>query len=82
MLYTSNFELRKLQLSDSPPNIEDLNPNWDEIDAQLQALYVALDGVGGFSIVEEKPFEIKANILYFVKKKDFTSADPAVYGGE
>lgn len=36
MLYTANYNLKKIQLLDAPPNIEVLNDNWDIIDAKLK----------------------------------------------
>lgn len=36
MQYTENYNLVKLELLDAPPNIEALNPNWDEIDRILK----------------------------------------------
>ena len=36
MLYTTNYNLGKITLSDAPPNIEALNPNWEIIDAKLK----------------------------------------------
>lgn len=33
--YTENFNLKKLDLKDSPPRITDLNDNWDTIDEEL-----------------------------------------------
>lgn len=35
---TSNFELYKPSLADSPPDITSTNPNWDKIDAELKRL--------------------------------------------
>lgn len=35
---TSNFELYKPSLADSPPDITSANPNWDKIDAELKRL--------------------------------------------
>ncbi len=36
MLETTNYKLKKIQLKDSPPNIEVINPNWDIIDVELK----------------------------------------------
>jgi hypothetical protein len=33
--YTNNFNLKKLDLKDSPPKITDINDNWDIIDEAL-----------------------------------------------
>lgn len=38
MKKTTNYQLTKLELSDSPVNIEDFNGNWDTIDTQLKKL--------------------------------------------
>ena len=36
MLTTTNFKLRKIELTDSPPDITVLNFNWDTLDTNLQ----------------------------------------------
>ncbi|HAY3897730.1 TPA: carbohydrate binding domain-containing protein [Escherichia coli] len=36
MLETTNYKLKKIELNDSPPNIEVINPNWDTIDTELK----------------------------------------------
>lgn len=38
MLQTTNYKLTKLQLDDTPVNIEDFNENWDTIDTNLKKL--------------------------------------------
>jgi hypothetical protein len=38
MLTTPNFGLKKIQLKDSPPNIEVINPNWDIIDTEMKKI--------------------------------------------
>jgi len=37
MLQTTNYNLKKPQLTDSPPDITVMNPNWDAIDAELNS---------------------------------------------
>lgn len=36
MLYTDNFNFKKLELTDSPADITELNSNWDSIDTELK----------------------------------------------
>ena len=36
MLYTGNYNLRKIELSDAPPDITVLNEKWDIVDAKLK----------------------------------------------
>lgn len=42
---TTNYNLHKIDLSDSPPDITMINPNWDEIDRLLKSLSDALGGI-------------------------------------
>ena len=35
MLETKNYKLKKIELKDSPPNIEIINPNWDLLDEEM-----------------------------------------------
>lgn len=35
MLLTTNYKMKKIELKDSPPNIEIINPNWDLIDEEM-----------------------------------------------
>lgn len=34
---TTNYKLKKIELTDSPPDITVINPNWDTIDKELKA---------------------------------------------
>lgn len=44
MQSTTNFKLKKIELTDSPPDITVINPNWDAIDTNLkEALTKAKD---------------------------------------
>ena len=36
MQETSNKKLKKIELTDAPPDITVINPNWDTIDTELQ----------------------------------------------
>jgi uncharacterized membrane protein len=36
MKQTTNYALKKIELSDSPPDITVINPNWDVIDEKLK----------------------------------------------
>lgn len=45
MKQTKNYTLNKIELADSPPNIEVINPNWDKIDTELKAHQDALDSL-------------------------------------
>ena len=38
MQQTTNYNLNKIELTDSPPDITVLNPNWDTIDTKLKQL--------------------------------------------
>ena len=38
MLYTGNYNLKKIELADTPPDITVLNSNWDTIDTELKKL--------------------------------------------
>ena len=35
---TTNYELIKIALTDAPPDITVINPNWDKIDGELHSL--------------------------------------------
>lgn len=35
---TTNYELVKIALTDAPPDITVINPNWDKIDGELHSL--------------------------------------------
>ena len=35
---TTNYELVKIALTDAPPDITAINPNWDKIDGELHSL--------------------------------------------
>ena len=37
MKTTPNLKLKKIQLTDSPPDITVLNTNWDKLDTEVQA---------------------------------------------
>jgi hypothetical protein len=37
MLETTNYKFKKPELTDSPPDITVMNPNWDKIDTELKA---------------------------------------------
>ena len=41
---TTNYELVKIDLTDAPPDITAINPNWDKIDTELKAKDTALTG--------------------------------------
>lgn len=45
MLTTPNFKLKKIELTDSPPDITVINFNWDTLDTNLKE---ALDGARGW----------------------------------
>jgi|GEM_PF-6343809 len=36
MLTTTNYQFKKIELKDSPPDITIINPNWDTIDVELK----------------------------------------------
>jgi len=36
MLTTTNYQFKKIELKDSPPDITVINPNWDAIDTELK----------------------------------------------
>lgn len=36
--YTTNYNLRKIELTDSPPDITQLNGNFDTLDTSLKAV--------------------------------------------
>lgn len=38
MKQTTNYNLNKIELDDSPSNIETINPNWDKIDTEMKRL--------------------------------------------
>lgn len=38
MLETTNYNLKKIELTDSPPDITVINPNWDKIDVEMKSL--------------------------------------------
>lgn len=40
---TPNFNLHKIDLTDAPPDITMINPNWDTIDTQLKSLKDSID---------------------------------------
>ena len=35
---TTNYNLHKIDLTDAPPDITALNPNWDTLDAKIKEL--------------------------------------------
>ncbi len=37
MQTTTNYQLKKIELSDSPPDITAINPNWDTVDGEMKA---------------------------------------------
>lgn len=43
MQQTPNYALKKIDLTDSPPDITVINPNWDKIDQTLKALQDAIN---------------------------------------
>lgn len=44
MQYTTNFNFKKPELTDAPPDITELNANWEAIDGKLSELDTNLDG--------------------------------------
>lgn len=46
MLTTQNFKFKKIELSDSPPDITVLNFNWDTIDIKLKEAFALRDSGG------------------------------------
>jgi len=59
MKETTNYKLKKIELSDSPPDITVINPNWDLIDDNLK------ETSDRAILNEEKVDELaKPNLLY------------------
>lgn len=45
MKTTTNYQLKKLELPDSPPDITQLNPNWDTIDNLIKSINTKLSDI-------------------------------------
>ena len=44
--YTSNYNLRKIDLGDAPPDITVINGNWDTIDNELNDIRTDINNMG------------------------------------
>lgn len=71
MQYTTNYGLTKLELSDSPADITEINDNWETIDEKLKEHADMLDGTTG-SIA----FTDEENI--FTKPNTFSGTTPCI----
>ena len=71
MQYTTNYGLTKLELSDSPADITEINDNWETIDEKLKEHADMLDGTTG-SIA----FTNKENT--FTQKQKIKTISPSV----
>ena len=62
MQYTTNYGLTKLELSDSPADITEINDNWESIDEKLKEHADMLDGTtGSIAFTDEENTFTKPN---------------------
>ena len=72
MKTTTNYGLNKIELQDSPPNIEVLNPNWDKIDGKLKELSDESKNSDN-KFTEHLEYHVKS---YVVSTRERTKNDP------
>mgnify|MGYP006888081609 FL=1 len=79
MQETSNKKLKKIELTDAPPDITVINPNWDTIDTELQeATSHQADSSIHVTATDKSNWNGKAAGSHTHGTGDITSATPIV----
>ena len=73
MKYTTNYGLRKLELTDSPPDITELNSNWDSLDTELKST----DNKAGSAYAKANTAHNQANSAYSQANSAYSKGNSA-----
>lgn len=63
--YTETLNLKKLELTDAPADITEMNTNWDELDAEAAAVRAAMKNVAQEASLQTFRRKAKQRVIKF-----------------